>query len=103
MSDEKRLTANDPVPQETLTAFGHIEDAKARVALELLAMEQRKIQLLAATKKLDDQYNRLFETLLVERGLPLDAQVDIDVRNGAIKVLNQPPQPPQPAETPPSP
>lgn len=85
---EKRLTANDPVSQETLQAFGQLEDAKIRVAMELLTIEQRKIQLLAATKKLDEQHSRLFEAILVERGLPPDTRIDIDVRTGGIKVHN---------------
>jgi hypothetical protein len=100
MSDEsKRLTPNDPVPMDTLQAFGHIEDARVRIALEILGVEQRKVQLLAAAKKVDEQHTRLFETILVERGLSPKTRVDIDSRTGALKVLDsEPPTPPPVAE-----
>lgn len=88
-----RLTVNDPVPPETLKAFEQVEDAKTRVARELLTLEQRKVQLLAAAKKIDDQFDRLFESILVERGIAPNANVDIDVRTGQMKLNTPKPDP----------
>jgi hypothetical protein len=82
---EKRvLTSDDPVDAETLEHFRKLQEARQRFADSLLSLEQEKIQLLAAVKKLDDQRNRLFESCLVERGLAPDTQVEIDARTGKI-------------------
>lgn len=97
MSDEtgerKKLTVNDPVPPEVIQAFDHIEKARARIAIENMALDQRKIQLLAAAKKVDEQFQKLFDSILVERGLPLDTVVEIDDKTGVLTVQS-PPTPP---------
>jgi hypothetical protein len=83
--DEKRsLTPEDPVDAETLEHFRKLQEARQRFAESLLSLEQEKIQLLAAVKKLDDQRNRLFEGCLVERGMTPDTEVEIDARTGRI-------------------
>lgn len=81
------LTVNDPIPAETLQLFAQLEDAKARIALENLTVDERKIQLLAASKKLSEQRQRLFEALLLERGLAVDTAVEVNTETGVIKVL----------------
>lgn len=88
MDDERKLTINDPVSKEEIQAFGHIEDAKIRVSMELLSLEQRRIQLLSAAKKIDEQHGRLFEQILVNRGLSPDTRVELDPRTGALKLLD---------------
>lgn len=84
--DARRLTPEDPVPQETLQAFRQIKTAQSDVGLELLALEDRKIQLLAANKKLREQQDRLFQAILIERGLAPQTPVEIDSKTGRIHV-----------------
>jgi hypothetical protein len=85
---EKRdLKPNDPVDTETLEQFRRLQEARSRFADSLLSLEQEKIQILAAVKKVDDQSARLFEHCLIERGLPPTAKVSIDPRTGAIDVV----------------
>lgn len=90
MSDEtgerKKLTVNDPVPPEVIQAFEQIERARARIALENMTLDQRKIQLLAAAKKVDEQFQKLFDSILLERGLPLNTVVEIDDKTGRLTV-----------------
>lgn len=90
MEPEKRpLTPNDPVDSETLEQFRQLQEARQALADDLLAIEQRKIQLLASAKKIDEQRNRLFERCLVDRGMPPDTTVTIDSRTGVIELENK--------------
>lgn len=83
-AEKRPLTIEDPVDSETLEQLRRVQEARQRFADNLLSLEQDKIQLLAAVKKLDDQRNRLFEGCLVERGLAPTAQVEVDARTGKI-------------------
>ncbi len=99
MSQEKRpLTIEDPVDAETLEQFRQLQETRQRFADSLLSLEQEKIQLLAAVKKVDDQRNRLFESCLVDRGLPPNAKIEIDGRSGKIKRTSE--ESPEPAPAP---
>ncbi len=94
--DEKQaLTPNDPVDTETLEQFRRLQEARQRFADNLLSLEQEKIQLLAAVKKIDDQRNRLFETCSIERGIPPQTRIEIDARSGKITILDEE-EPPEP-------
>ncbi len=83
---ENTLTPSDPVDVETLEQFRQLQEARARLADELLEVEQAKIRILHAVKRVDDQRNRLFEACLVSRGLAPDTSVEIDHRTGVITV-----------------
>ncbi len=82
----RRLTADDPVSQEELGSLSELEEAETRVARQLLLIEQKRIYLLASAKKIEMQRNRVFEQILVDRGLPLDSIIDLDHRTGEIRV-----------------
>lgn len=90
--EARRLNLEDPVPQETLQAFRQIKDAQGELGLELMALEERKIQLLAANKKLREQHDRLFHAILMERGLAPQTPVEIDGKTGRIRVRSTTPE-----------
>jgi len=98
-TEKRPLTPDDPVETETLEQLRGLQEARQRFADSLLSMEQEKIQILAAVKKVDDQRNRLFQVCLVDRGMSPDTVVEIDARTGKIKVLDEdePEEPPAPA------
>lgn len=89
--EAKRLTLDDPVPPETIQKLRQVQEAQAAIAVEFINLEERKIQLLAGNKKLREQYGRVFEALLIERGLSPDTLVDLDGKTGKIR-LSQVPQ-----------
>lgn len=91
---EKRLTVDDPVSQETIQAFRQIQAAQADVSVELMMLEQRKIQLMAAFKKLQEQHDRTFQGVLVERGLPPNTAAELEGKTGRL-ILKTPPKPQQ--------
>ena len=98
MSDEKpkKLSADDPVAPEMRQQLRQLHDARLHMCERAVDLDQEKIQVLAAIKRLDDQKHRVFEAILVERGLPPQTQVEIDGRTGKLKPLQQPESPVEP-------
>lgn len=91
----KRLTADDPVEAETLNQLRELQEARMQVAESLLDLEQERIQILAAAKRIDDQRNRVFQAILVDRGLSPNTRAEIDARSGKlILALQNEPEPP---------
>lgn len=92
MSDEKskRLTLEDPVVGETLQQLRQLHDARLHLCERAVNLEQERIQILAAIKRLDDQKQRMFDSILVERGVPPQTQVEIDGRTGTLRMISQP-------------
>jgi len=81
------LTPLTPVDPETLNEFGRLLETRQHFAESLLTLEQDKIQLLAAVRKVDDQRSRLFQKCLVDRGLPPDTTAEIDAKTGVVKIV----------------
>lgn len=100
MSDEKtekKLTVNDPVDPETLKRIGDLTGARYDVGDRLLDLEQTRVTLLVTAKQIDEEKGRLFNKILLDRGLPPGTPIELDAQTGAISVAQrpQPPQPPQ--------
>lgn len=95
-SKQHSLTPDDPVSKEGLETIRQLVEARMDVADRLLSMEQDKIALLAAAKRLDDQRLRFFEALLMERGIDPRTQVELDSNTGRIKVLQPTKKPIEP-------
>lgn len=93
--EAQRLTLDDPVAPETIVALRQIQEAQANIGLEMVALEERKIQLLAGNKKLREQHERLFQSILVERGQHPTTPAELDAKTGKIS-LKVPPEPPPP-------
>lgn len=88
MTDEpKKLTLNDPIDPETLNKIGELTGRRYDAAEALLDLEQRKVTILVAVKGLDDEKQRLFNKILLERGLAPGTPVEIDGQTGMITVL----------------
>jgi hypothetical protein len=92
MADEatgpKRLTVEDPITQEQLDQLDQLQTAWTGLAEENARLDQKKIQLLAALKRIGDEQTRLFEILQVERGLSPRAKISIDPKSRKIEVLD---------------
>lgn len=91
----KRLTADDPVERDVLEQLRELQESRSRIADNLLDLEQSKIQLLASAKRVDDQRGRIFQAILVSRGLSPALSVEIDARSGKL-ILDDPPPSPSP-------
>lgn len=84
---EKKLTVSDPVSTEDLARFGELQMARGQIAERLLELEQEKIRTLRAASNIDTERQRLFEKVLIERGLPPTATVEIEAKTGSIKLI----------------
>jgi hypothetical protein len=90
MSDEtseSKLTINDPVDQETLTKFSQLQTARLQLSERLLDLEMEKVRTIRAATQVDTERQRLFETVLLARGLAPNAPVEVDAKTGIIKSL----------------
>lgn len=82
--DMKRLTPADPVDKETLQRLGELQTARLQIADRLLDLEQEKVGLIVAARDVKREVDRTFEKILVDRGLPPSARVEIDGQTGRI-------------------
>ena len=98
----KRLTMDDPVGKETLDKLAELEGAEVNSAMQLMALEQEKVKLLAVGRRVEDERHRIFEKLLMERGLAPNSPATIDSTTGKISLVRPPqitvPQGPPPAQ-----
>jgi len=88
----KKLTADDPIDLETLGQFNKLEAARYEIGSQLLTLEQEKVRLLSAAHRVDEQRQRTFERVLVERGLAPTTQVEVDSTTGQLKLLAHKPE-----------
>ena len=84
---KKALTPNDPVSPDALKKFEELDAARYELGARLLELEQERVRVLSAAHQVDQQKQRLFEMVLVERGLQPTTQVSINDKTGEIKVI----------------
>ncbi len=96
MSESRKLTIQDPVDPETLSKFNSFASAEAEIAARLLENEKDKLQILRAAHHVDAERRKLFETLLISRGLAPNTEVWIDAKTGVIQVGSEKPEPEKP-------
>lgn len=91
MSEEtpRRLTVNDPVDLETLEKFNQLEGARQEIASRFLEIEQERVRLLSAVHQVDQQHRRLFEKVLLDRGLQPNVPIDIESTTGKITIRDE--------------
>ncbi len=97
-SENKRLSPEDPVDEATLVALARLRDVRLTLGAQLMDLELQKIQLLSSVKRIDEQNQRMFDEILVSRGLPPGTAVELDGPSGRLKVIR-----PEPAEAPATP
>jgi hypothetical protein len=96
----QRLTSDDPISPEQLNQLALLQNSHQDIAERLLVLEKEKVKLLASSRRLDDERQRVFEGILIERGIDPHAEVEIDASTGKIRLFT-PPQS-QPSPQPPS-
>lgn len=87
-----KLTPNDPVSPEALERLNELERGQYQIALRLLQLEEDKVKLLAASHQVNQQRQRMFEQVLMERGMPPQSQVEIDSDSGKITLFGDKPK-----------
>ena len=100
---QRRLTTEDPVSMEQLNRLRLLQESRLDVSDRFMTLEQEKVKLLAAARRIDEEKQRVFEGILLERGLAPDATVEIDAGTGKLKLLSPSSEPATPPAPPASP
>jgi hypothetical protein len=87
--EKKRLTVDDPIDDDSRARFTALQDSRLRVGDRLLDIELEKVKLMRSASAIDNERQKLFERVLLERGLSPNQPVTIDSGTGQIKVLSQ--------------
>lgn len=87
--EQKRLTIDDPVDAETRARFTALQDSRLRVGDRLLDIELERVKLIRSASAIDNERQKLFERVLIERGLSPNQPVSIDSETGQIKSITQ--------------
>ena len=88
--ETKALTADDPIDAETLAKFAELEQHRMRLGGQVLDLRGEEVRLMVAARRLDEEKQRLFEKVLVDRGLTPTTPVEIDAETGQIRLLVPP-------------
>jgi hypothetical protein len=88
-SNQPKLSITDPVDSETLRKFQQLQASRLQVAENLLNIEQDKIRLIRAASNIETERQRLFEGVLLARGLPPNYPVEIDAKTGVMKPVEE--------------
>lgn len=86
-TETKKLTPNDPVDAESRKKLEQLSAARFDIADKILELEQDKVKLLVAANRVDEERSRLFEKILMDRGLPPTTPIEIEAQTGILRVL----------------
>jgi len=87
--NQKRLTINDPVAPTILSKLENLDRVRMELAGQLLDLEQQKVSILAAAHQIDQQRSKLFDNVLLERGIDPKTLVQVDSKTGGISVRKE--------------
>lgn len=88
-SEAKKLTIDDPIDGETLGKFKHLQTVRMQCAERLLDLEQEKVRTLRMAANVDTERQKLFESVLISRGLPPTFPVEVDANTGKISPVKE--------------
>ena len=101
MSEEsKKLNQNDPVDADSRKRLEDLAAARYELGEKLLDLEQERVKILVTTNRIEEERGRLFEKILMERGLHPTTPVEIDAQSGVIRLLRPQATPPEPQASP---
>jgi ribosomal protein S4E len=80
----EKPTIQTPVSKEDIDKFRVLDDKNNRLALRYLELEEEKVKILRVRTILSQERQKLFESLLLERGLPPNFPVEINGETGVI-------------------
>jgi len=87
--EKKRLTVDDPIDTDTISKLTALQDARLRIGDRLLELELERVRLIRSATSVATERQKLFERVLIERGLSPNQPVSIDQGTGQLKVLSQ--------------
>jgi hypothetical protein len=85
-NQKKQLSLEDPVDPGTMAQLSRIHQSQAQIAERLARMELEKVRLMRAFSGMDTEQQKIFDDLLISRGLPPNLPVEITAGTGKIKL-----------------
>ena len=85
---QSKKTLDDPISPEVMGELDSLIASRVVACEQVVELEQRKVRLLVAIQKLDQQKSKVFERELMDRGQSPTASVYIDEKTHRL-VLNQ--------------
>lgn len=82
-------TVNDPVEPAVVQKLEQLEASRYKLASRLLMIEEDKVRLLRASTALATEHGKIYEQILLERGLDPLSRVTVD-EDGKIEVVTDP-------------
>lgn len=92
-TEAKRLTIEDPIEPEILAKFSELENTRMRIGGQMLDLRSEEVRLMVAARRIDEEKQRLFDKVLVDRGLSPTTPVEINAETGRISLMAEAPQP----------
>jgi hypothetical protein len=89
----QRLTLDDPVGKEVIEKLSELEMMQVNAAMHLMGIKREEVRLLAVDRKVEDERHKMFERLLMERGLPPSTPATIDFATGKVHLMKPSPGP----------
>lgn len=77
-------TQLEPVSAEDLARLEQLKIARGGMANRLLDLEEEKIKILAATKRVSDEWNGLLARIAQERGIDPNSHFEVNPRTGQV-------------------
>lgn len=75
----------EPVAPEDLARLDQLQVAKRGIADRLLELKEEEVRLIAAAKRVSDEWNGLFARIAQERGLDPKAEISINPKTGLVE------------------
>lgn len=91
--DSKKLTIDDPVSREILNQLDGLQEVLNQLGQQALTLDEEKIRVLAASRRVKEQRQRIFQNILVERGISLETSIKIEASTGKLIIEGGNPAP----------
>ncbi len=85
-------TGMPPISQEDLARCIELDKHRTNLALRLLELENEKVRILAASKRIQDEWHGLFQRFAAERNVPEGDLVEVNFRTGDVAIVSPPKQ-----------
>jgi hypothetical protein len=90
----KRNAFDTPVSPAELNRMTELDNAYMELGARLLDLENDKVKILVSARRIEEEKQRLFEKILMDRGIAPSTPVEIDRETGALSVIRRPGQEP---------
>jgi molybdate-binding protein len=85
----ENLTVSDPVDQDTLERFAQLDYSASQIGRRFVDMEMERVRLVRSCASIEQERTKLFEKVLLDRGLAPNTVVHINPQTGEIKTEEQ--------------